>query len=57
MIAMTLIFAVIYPKTIARVGYRYNDAILVSTQENGDTVYSGKIKGEQAKFTMWLWKI
>ena len=25
MVAMILIFAVIYPKTISRVGYRYND--------------------------------
>ena len=50
MIAMALIFAVIYPKAISRVGYRYNDAILVPTQENGNTVYSGKFQGEQAKF-------
>ena len=50
MIAMALIFAVIYPKTISKVGYKYNDAILVPTQENGNTVYSGKIQGEQAKF-------
>lgn len=50
MIAMALIFAVIYPKTISRVGYRYNDAILVPTQENGKTIYTGKIQGEQAKF-------
>lgn len=50
MIVMALVFAVIYPKTISRVGFRYNDAILVPTQENGNTVYSGKIQGEQAKF-------
>lgn len=50
MIAMALIFAVIYPKIISKVGYKYNDAILVPTQENGNTVYSGKIQGEQAKF-------
>lgn len=50
MIAMVLIFTVIYPKTITRVGYRYNDAILVPTQENENTVYSGKIQGKQAKF-------
>lgn len=50
MLVMALIFAVIYPKTISRVGYRYNDAILVQTQENGNTVYTGKIKGEQAQF-------
>ena len=52
MIVMALIFAVIYPKTISRVGYRYNDAILVPTQENGDTLYSGKMKGQQACFTV-----
>ena len=52
MIIMTLIFAVIYPKTISKVGYRYNDVILVPTQENGNTVYSGKINGEQTQFTV-----
>lgn len=50
MAAMSLMFAVIYPKTIARVGYKYNDAILVPTVEDGNTVYSGKIQGEQAQF-------
>lgn len=52
MIAMAMIFAVIYPTTISRVGYRYNDAILVPTQENGYTLYSGKIKGKTACFTV-----
>ena len=50
MIVMTLIFAVIYPRTISRVGYRYNDAILVPTQENGKILYTGKIQGKQAQF-------
>lgn len=52
MTAMALIFAVIYPRTISRIGYRYNDAILVPTQENGNTMYSGKIEGKQACFTV-----
>lgn len=52
MVVMALIFAVIYPKTIAKVGYRYNDVILVPMQENGNIVYLGKIKGKQAKFTV-----
>lgn len=51
-IAMALVFAIIYPKTISRVGYRYNDAILVQTQENGNTLYSGTIKGKEACFTV-----
>ena len=50
MTVMTLIFAIIYPKTISKVGYRYNDAILVPIQETGQTIYKGKIQGEQAKF-------
>lgn len=52
MIAMTLIFAVIYPMTIRRVGFEYNDAILIPSRENGTTVYSGKIKGQPAHFTV-----
>jgi len=50
MIAMSLIFALIYPQTISRVGYLYNDAILVPTKEDSNTIYSGKIKGEYAQF-------
>ena len=38
MAIMALIFAVIYSKTISKVGYRYKDSILVPTQENGQTV-------------------
>lgn len=52
MIAMTLIFAVIYLMTIRRVGFEYNDSILVPSLENGTTVYSGKIKGQAAHFTV-----
>ena len=50
MVVMSLVFAVIYQNTIARVGYKYNDVILVPTVEDGNTVYSGKIQGEQAQF-------
>ena len=50
MLAMAIIFAAIYPKTISRVGYEYEDAILVPREENGTTVYSGKIKGKLAEF-------
>lgn len=50
MIVMALIFAAIYPATISRVGYRYKDAILVPHQEDGNTVYSGKMNGEPTQF-------
>ena len=50
MIAMACAFAVIYPKTISKVGFEYNDKILVPSEENGCTVYAGKISGEAARF-------
>ena len=50
MVVMTLAFAVIYSKTISKVGYRYKDTIFVPTQENGKTIYRGKIQGKQAQF-------
>lgn len=52
MIAMALVFAVVYPMTISKVGFEYKDTILVPSQENGSTVYSGKIQGKQARFTV-----
>lgn len=52
MTAMALVFAVVYLMTISRVGFEYQGAILVPHQENGGTVYSGKIQGKRAQFTV-----
>ncbi len=52
MIAMVLVFTVLYPMTIARKGFAYKNAILIPSYENGSTVYSGKIQGKQANFTV-----
>lgn len=52
MLVMAVVFAVLYPMTISKVGYEYMDAILVPSQENGNTLYSGKLKGQQACFTV-----
>lgn len=52
MIVMVLVFAVIYPMTISRVGFGFKDKILVPSEENGARVYSGKLMGEQASFTV-----
>lgn len=49
---MVLVFAVVYPITMARVGFVYQDALLRPSQENGSTVYSGKIHGKAARFTI-----
>ena len=52
MLAMSIAFAVIYPVTIHRVGFAYGDAILTPSYDNGSIIYSGKIKGQQACFTV-----
>ena len=49
---MVVLFGVIYSKTISREGFLYNDVILVPKQDNDTTIYSGKLKGEQAVFTV-----
>ena len=50
MIVMVLVFTVVYSMTIKREGFEYKNVILIPTHENGNTIYSGKIKGEQARF-------
>ena len=52
LIAMALVFAVVYSVTISQVGFEYKGTILVPSEENGSTVYSGKIRGQQAYFTV-----
>ena len=52
MLVMILAFAIVYPMTILRVGYAYKNTILIPGQENGNTVYSGKLKGKEACFTV-----
>ena len=49
---MVLVFTVLYPVTIDRRGFLYQDAILVPREENGATVYSGKVQGKEAVFTV-----
>ena len=52
MLLMSLAFTILYPITISRVGYEYKNSILVPTQENNNIIYSGKIHGTQAHFTV-----
>ena len=51
-IVMMLVFTVLYPVTMAREGFAYRDVILTPAQENGDTVYSGTIRGNTVRFTV-----
>lgn len=51
-LAIALIFSVIYPCTLLRNGYPYRGKILVPAQVNGNTVYSGRIDGEEVRFVV-----
>lgn len=51
-LVLAVVFSVLYPVTLSREGYLYEDTILVPSQENGSVVYAGKIRGEQARFTV-----
>ncbi len=50
MAAMVLVFSVVYLLTVRRVGYLYQSTILVPTQEDGATVYTGSIRNTAAQF-------
>lgn len=52
MAAMVVLFTVLYPVTIARLGFAYRGAVFIPSEENGSTVYSGQIQGKQASFTV-----
>lgn len=49
---IVVLFYIIYALTIKKVGFEYKNSILMQEQENDVTVYSGKVKGEHAKFTV-----
>lgn len=52
LIVMALVFAVVYPVVTAREGYLYKGQILVPGTENGNTIYSTQVKGEQWRITV-----
>ena len=52
MLAMALVFAVVYHGTVSRVGILYQDTIFVPEEEGGVSVYSGKVRGTQTSFTV-----
>lgn len=52
MISMAVVFAPIYHSTLSRVGFSFQDAIFVPSEENGSTLYSGKLDGKKSVFTV-----
>jgi len=52
-VIMALSFTAAYFVTTARVGFAYRDAILLPEEEDGTTLYSGKIRGVPAVFRVF----
>lgn len=52
LVLMAVAFLIIYSVTASRVGYRYQDSILVPEAQGDSTVYSGRIQGQDAAFTV-----
>lgn len=53
LVVIMLVFTAVYPAVISRVGFAYRDAILIPSEEHGDTIYSGKIRTVEARFTVF----
>ena len=52
LVAMFVSFTAVYFVICPRKGYEYKNVILKPKQQNGSIVYSGRIKGETAAFTV-----
>lgn len=50
LVAMAIVFGVLYSRATSKTGFLYMDKIFEVSQENGNTVYSGKIRGELCRF-------
>ena len=49
---MALVFGVVYHFVSSRVGYLYENTILVPSEQGGDRLYSGTIDGQECTFTV-----
>lgn len=47
MTVIVLLFTIIYIKITSLIDFEYNGSILVTSNENNTTIYSGKIKGKK----------
>lgn len=52
LIAMAVIFGMLYAHAASRVGFLYKDVILVPNEVNGNMVYAGTIGGKDTCFTV-----
>lgn len=47
---MVLVFSILYPMTLRRVGFEYRNVILTPSQEKGGVAYTGTLNGQPTRF-------
>ena len=52
LIAMAMVFGIVYSVVSSRIGFLYNGVILQPSEENGNTIYTGTIKGQDCAFVV-----
>ena len=52
LMGMILAFSAAYPIVMSREGFEYGGSLLIRSEENGNTVYSGRLRGAPAAFTV-----
>lgn len=52
MAALVVVFSVLYPLTLSREGFLYQDTVLVPTVQDGQTRYTGKLHGQDVRLTV-----
>lgn len=52
LVAMIVVFGVVYSVVSSKVGFLYMDKILEPSEKDGNIIYSGTIKGEESSFVV-----
>lgn len=52
LVAMIVVFGVVYSVVSSKIGFLYMDKILQPSEESGNTIYSGTIKGLESRFVV-----
>ncbi len=52
LLVMAVVFFAVYCTVTSRVGFLYKDTVFLPGEDQGNTVYTGKLNGEEARFTV-----
>lgn len=52
MVVLPVVFAIVYIIETSKMGYEYMNSLLIKSEQDGNTVYSGKLGNKNASFTV-----